>query len=230
MDKTLILREIKTHLGYKKEIEFADFLEIKPQTLNSWYTRNSFDYEVLYAKCEKWINPHWLLTGEGEMLKDSDVSGVAEASGTYNIKTDNNVKIQAIPLYSLEAAAGIVQLFRDSIPTKEYITVPNLPRCDGAIYINGDSMYPLLKSGDIVMYKQVQDIKNYTFIWGQMYLINFQTDGEDYTAVKYIQKNPDNTLINLVSQNDNHQTIELDKTRIRALALIKASIRINTMN
>jgi phage repressor protein C with HTH and peptisase S24 domain len=139
--------------------------------------------------------------------------------------------IQQVPLYSLEATAGIAQLFRDNHPTKEFISIPNLPKCDGALYINGDSMYPLLKSGDIVMYKQINDIANCIFVWGEMYLISFHSDGDDYSTVKYIQKSEEGKdHIKLVSQNHNHQPIDIPRTSIRALALIKASIRINTMN
>lgn len=45
-----------------------------------------------------------------------------------------------------------------------------IPKCDGGLRIVGDSMYPLLKSGDIVFYKQVHDIMH-SIIWGEMYLI-----------------------------------------------------------
>lgn len=58
--------------------------------------------------------------------------------------------------------ASIVPLFQNSDEIKpiDHISIPNLPKCDGAVYVAGDSMYPLLKSGDIVMYKEVIDIKN----------------------------------------------------------------------
>ncbi len=68
IDKELILNEIKNHLGIKKDAEFARFLGIKPQTLSSWYSRNTFDIELLYAKCE-FLNAEWLLTGKGDMVK-----------------------------------------------------------------------------------------------------------------------------------------------------------------
>lgn len=230
IDKSLILNEIKLHYGMKKDVDFAIFLGISQSTLSSWHSRQTFDAELIIAKCED-IDANWLLTGKGSMLKDQPtVHSVSEPQALYGNKADRNLESQRIPLYSVEAAAGIVQLFQDTKPTKEFIMIPNLPKCDGAVPINGDSMYPLLKSGDIVMYKQVHDIVNYTYIWGQMYLINFVTDGEDYTTVKYIQKSTDLKMIVLVSQNENHQSIEIDKTRIRALALIKGSIRINTMN
>lgn len=70
IDKKLILSEIKNELGFKRDAEFARFLGIKPQTLSSWYSRNTYDTELLYAKCE-FLNAEWLLTGKGEMLKNS---------------------------------------------------------------------------------------------------------------------------------------------------------------
>ena len=46
-------------------------------------------------------------------------------------------------------------------------------------------MYPLLKSGDIVLYKQLKDIGD--IFWGDMYLLSIDIDGEEYITVKYIQ-------------------------------------------
>ena len=47
-------------------------------------------------------------------------------------------------------------------------------------------MYPLLKSGDIVLYKQLGNIDD--IFWGDMYLLSIDIDGEEYVTVKYIQK------------------------------------------
>ena len=60
-----------------------------------------------------------------------------------------------------------------------------IPKCDGGLRIVGDSMYPLLKSGDIVFYKQVHDIMH-SIIWGEMYLISFDIDGDEYVSVEHL--------------------------------------------
>lgn len=70
MDKPLILNKIKTYLKIEKNTDFAEFLEIKPTTLAMWYKRNTFDIELLFKKCE-FIDANWLLTGQGEMLKNT---------------------------------------------------------------------------------------------------------------------------------------------------------------
>ncbi|MBK5213591.1 MAG: S24 family peptidase [Flavobacteriaceae bacterium] len=150
----------------------------------------------------------------------------------FKLRTDANYDDQAIPLYSLEAAAGLVELFQEhnDIQPIDTIHIPNLPKCDGAVFVAGDSMYPLLKSGDIVMYKQVHDIKNDIF-WGQMYLVSLASNGDEYVMVKYIQRSPKgDDYVTLVSENRHHQDKDIKISKIRALALIKGSVRINTMN
>ena len=39
------------------------------------------------------------------------------------------------------------------------IQIPSIPVCDGALYISGDSMYPILKSGDIVGFKEMTSFR-----------------------------------------------------------------------
>jgi phage repressor protein C with HTH and peptisase S24 domain len=148
----------------------------------------------------------------------------------YNFRTDSDQELQQIPLYNMEAIAGLVPLFNDSIKhiPIDYIQIPNLPKCDGAIYITGDSMYPLLKSGDIVLYKRVDDIINCIF-WGEMYLISVDMGGEEYVTVKFIQKSDQPDFIRLVSHNQHHDDKDVPVSKIRALAFVKASIRINSM-
>ena len=68
MDKALIINELKNYLNIKTDSEFAKFLGLKQNTISSWKSRNSLDYDLIISKCDQ-INANWLLTGEGEMLK-----------------------------------------------------------------------------------------------------------------------------------------------------------------
>ena len=169
------------------------------------------------------VNPEWLESGKGEMFNaEPDLTA-------YMRRTDSSLPLQSVPLYSIEGTAGLVPLFTDRVQTKpvNYIHIPNLPKCDGAIYVVGDSMYPLLKSGDIVLYKQLHDIND--VFWGDMYLLSIDIDGEEYITVKYIQKSEREGYVKLVSQNPHHADKEIEIGRIRAIALVKASIRMNSM-
>lgn len=169
------------------------------------------------------VNPDWIETGKGRMFN-------AEPNLTpYMHRTDNSLPMQSVPLYSIEGTAGLVPLFTEQAEIKplNFIHIPNLPKCDGAIYVVGDSMYPLLKSGDIVLYKQLNNVED--VFWGDMYLLSIDIDGEEYITVKYVQKSEHEGFVKLVSQNQHHADKEVEISRIRAIALIKASVRMHTI-
>ncbi|SHH26460.1 S24 family peptidase [Flavobacterium defluvii] len=174
------------------------------------------------------INSEWFLTGNGPMLKENNTNIVIMNNDR---KTTDSLHVsQEIPLYDLEAVAGLRELFSSGKPQRvlDTIKIPNLPKCDGAISVTGDSMYPLLKSGDIILYKETE-FENIFF--GEMYLLSVKlNDWEEYITVKYVQKSEQgNEFVKLVSQNSHHQPKDIHISKISALALIKASIRINTM-
>lgn len=63
-----------------------------------------------------------------------------------------------------------------------------------------------------------------------MYLLSIDLDGEEYIVVKYIQKSDRGEgYVKLVSQNPHHADKEIEISRIRAIALVKASIRMNSI-
>lgn len=165
-------------------------------------------------------------------LEDIPVS-FSEPEKIYRLKNEKTFTGQQIPLYDVEASAGIVELFRKQDGKNkpiDFISIPNLPKCDGAIYVTGDSMYPLLKSGDIVMYKQLQNSMDNIF-YGEMYLISLDLDGDEYISVKWLQRSDKGEeWIKLVSENRHHQPKDVHLSKVKALALIKGSIRINSMN
>lgn len=199
-------------------------------------------FEILTDISNKFveINIEWLLTGKGEMLKNKysfneNINIVSEPEQELTVrklKTDYfDVDKQQIPLYDIQAAAGFTFLFSNQnqqIPL-DYIRIPNAPKCDGALYIRGDSMYPLLKSGDIACYKSIQTLDDIRY--GEMYLLDIENTSDRYLAVKYIQKSDlGNDYLRLVSENKHHDPRDEFKGNIKALALIKATIRYNTIS
>lgn len=211
----------------KRMNAFSRSIDAPESTTRSYVDRGSkpsVDYLEKVARAIVNINTEWLLTGEGDMFKTPE-----NKLQEYTKPTDKRVDEQEVPLYDFEAAAGLTKLFSNAENILDFIRVPNLPKCDGAVHISGDSMYPLLKSGDIVMYKQVQDIRG-SILWGEMYLLSAEIGGDLLTLVKYIQRSEEGKeYVKLVSQNQYHSPIDIPLKNIRALALIKASIRINSM-
>lgn len=202
------------------------------------------------------LNADWLLTGRGEILltkipenvlkqnedkfedafedkrkfrKTSSIEKLA-VDHIFPLRTDRLVERQLIPIYDMEAVAGLVPLFAENYNQSiiEVMETTLIPKCDGGLRIVGDSMYPLLKSGDIVFYKQIHDILH-GIVWGEMYLISFDIDGEEFVSVKYLQKSDLPDHITLVSYNEHHKPLDIHVSRIRALAFIKASLRLNSI-
>lgn len=210
--------------------EFARMIGVSPQAINTWISRDTFDIETIYSKCVN-ISPEWLLTGKGPMLKSEREEPQVEVKPIHHPRsTEKKEETQVVYLYDFEASAGLRALFDNNRQNIiDTIKIPNLPKCDGAIHIVGDSMYPLLKSGDIILYKQMPlDINN--LLYGEMYLLSYDIDGDDYIVLKYIRKSEQGEpFVTLGSENPAHAPRDIDFRRITALALVKASVRINCM-
>ena len=210
--------------------EFARMIGVSPQAINTWISRDTFDIETIYSKCVN-ISPEWLLTGKGPMLKSEREEPQVEVKPIHHPRsTEKKEETQVVYLYDFEASAGLRALFDNNRQNIiDTIKIPNLPKCDGAIHIVGDSRYPLLKSGDIILYKQMPlDINN--LLYGEMYLLSYDIDGDDYIVVKYIRKSEQGEpFVPLGSENPAHAPRDIDFRRITALALVKASVRINCM-
>lgn len=227
-DKTLILNRFKEAKNFSTDIELADFLGISKSTLSNWYKRNSIDYDLLFSKCEQ-IDMNWLLSGEGSMLKGDPVV-TAQVVPSFRKTNDPLHEIQRIPLFRLEATMGIVPLLSnngiDPDCIVDYLSIPDLAKCDGAIYATGDSMYPLLKSGDIIAYKTISP-ENIFF--GEMYLLSVILDEDtSYKTIKWVQKSElGDDYVKLVSHNQHHDSKDIKISQIAAIGMIRASIRLH---
>ena len=170
------------------------------------------------------LSSEWLLRGEGSMLKE-DKTGVTLLSHS---KVPETLSSQDIILYDISAAANLKTLLGDKTQNiLGKISIPDIPKCDGAVYVKGDSMYPLLKSGDIIAYKEVHNFDS--VVKGEMYLISFELDGDEYLTVKYVNHSEKEGCIKLVSYNPHHDPMDIPVSSIYAMALVKVSIRMNTM-
>ncbi|MCW3168944.1 S24 family peptidase [Chryseobacterium sp. 09-1422] len=214
----------------EKEIGVANGTLSKPFKANTTIKTDTLEkFLNIYTD----INPFWVLDSSNAMIK-SDVESIKDSVQVYNTKgrktKDAVMSMQEVPFYNLEATAGLQELFNSGKPQKvlDTIKIPNLPKCDGALTVTGDSMYPLLKSGDIVLYKQTSVD---SIFYGEMYLVSVKIDDwEEYVTVKYVQKSDKGEdFVKLVSQNQHHQSKDIKVKNIQAIAMVKASVRFNTM-
>lgn len=202
------------------------------------------------------ISPGWLLTGEGNMLKSHEQNDECQSQAhPYgdDFSTDKGTKnpdneqikpaqkssytslvnsktkevlhaISSFPLYNIDASAGLNKLFIGDSELLGQISIPNAPRCDGAVYVIGDSMYPLLKSGDIIAYRQVYNLDS--IIYGEIYLIQLENDGDISIVVKYVKRSEKgDDYIKLVSYNKEHDPKDVPLSWVRAIARVTLTIR-----
>lgn len=174
------------------------------------------------------ISSEWLLTGKGNMLKDE-----VEAKGTVIPLANSKSSEKMLPmsvfnLYDIDISAGLTRLFgEDGDRRKAYlgqISIPNMPKCDGAVKVIGDSMYPLLKSGDIIAYREIHNIE--AIQWGEIYILQLEYDSDISVVVKYVKKSElgsDHVL--LVSYNKEHDPKDIDVKNITAIARVILCIR-----
>lgn len=115
-------------------------------------------------------------------------------------------------LYDISAAANLKTLLADR---PQYalgrIVIPNIPVCDGAVYVSGDSMYPILKSGDIVGFRSINSFSDVIFC--EMYIVSFERGGDEYLTVKYVNRSEVKGCIKLVSYNPHHDPMDLPWSR-----------------
>lgn len=165
------------------------------------------------------LGAKWLMTGEGNMLEDTpnqpiQITNLQPAATT--------IAEQSIPVYDLQMGSQRSNLFDGGLTPINYISLPNLPKCDGAMVLyGGDTMTPALETGDILVYRRVKDIRKGLFL-GHMYIVTFELEGEEYLLVRRIEQSEDKDSLKLVN-NKMSQDILLDS--IKGMAMVKASIR-----
>ena len=164
------------------------------------------------------LNPNWLLTGKSSMLNGTEDSSIVSSQTPTG----------GIPLFNLKAIGGLHAIFKQqhAVQPESYISIPNMPKCDGAIEVAVDTMYPLLKRGDIVLFKHITDIPQALF-WGELYLISINNSDDEFITMRYVQPGSQAHTITLVSENKHYQDKEISLEKINGMALVKASIRMN---
>lgn len=160
------------------------------------------------------INPEWLLTGKGDMLKDKKLKAVLAD------ETD-----KGYPLINATAIGGVansVFSFTDR-DVKAYYKIPKFShkKVDFMIEVEGSSMYPKYNSGDVVA---CTIIKDSTFIqWNKTHVIATREQG---IIIKRIKKGLEDDFLTMVSDNNSYDPFEVPKTEITGIALVVGVIRL----
>lgn len=232
---TLYIMDTKGRILYYADIKGVKVSALERQlSLGRNYFRNtakvSVEAVVSFLSVYSEVSPEWLLTGEGDMLKQSPVHDTTDnIIPLSHPKTPDKIyPMSEFNLYDIDVSAGLSRLFsEDGDRNRAYlgkISIPNMPKCDGAVKVIGDSMYPLLKSGDIIAYKEVHRIESVQY--GEIYILQIENDSDVSVVVKYVKKSSEgNEYLNLVSYNKEHDPKDVKKESITAMARVILCIR-----
>lgn len=147
---------------------------------------------------------------------------------TFSLRSDHITESQYVPLYDLYAFAGLVPANVEEHEPDELVYVQSVPLCDGAMRVKGNSMYPKLENGDMVLYKTTQSRRGGLF-FGEMYVVAYIEDGEEHIVIKYVDESPKDGYYTLRSANPEYAPWDIPRDSVRQLAIVKASIRHYTM-
>ncbi|NDV96481.1 hypothetical protein D0T84_16390 [Dysgonomonas sp. 521] len=192
MDNNLsyIKERILTYADYKG-IAKSDFVEGIGMTYgnfkgsNKYRPLNSDAIENILTSCVD-LNPMWLLTGQGSMLKTNtkdfpdireDVRVVSESNNSYERKL--------IPFFDgiVEAGTQTVANMDGTYPTEMVDAGDFFQDATAVMAVHGDSMLPDYKPGSLVALKEVYDKRQ--VIPGQDYVI----ETSEFRVIKRIQSN-----------------------------------------
>lgn len=153
------------------------------------------------------LNIDWILSGKGSMLKEESLLPVATSP--------RNV----IRYYNMDASAGNVEMFENENSVEyEDLIIPGFSDCQKALNVWGDSMYPILKSGEIVILKEWDE----SFIeYGKIFLIVTKNGNR---MIKYLKPGSESGKIKCVSENTAHDPFEIQIGDIHKLFLVKGHI------
>lgn len=177
---------------------------------------------VLSTGCDK----NWLLTGEGEMIKDhsgshsikNEVVEVTEQEREMLAEGLMNGSFRLVPLKNIDSVGGI-HSENEFSPSEQY-TIKMLPftearEGDVAILQSGNSMYPTIPSGSVLLIREVVDWREY-FGYGGIYVL-WLRDGRRITKeVRRYDADPQN-YVWCVSYNPDIADEELPKSMIRGV-------------
>nr|DAH45445.1 MAG TPA: putative transcriptional regulator [Caudoviricetes sp.] len=226
MDKTKMLEGLIRHYTKGNKAQFAKLLGVSAQTISAWIARNTFDAELIYAKC-RYVDSSWLLTGEGAMLQETENNNAPTPKHTVEIAHQvPHGSSEGIPLIPLDAVAGFPAESGGGVRLEdcERYVIPEFENkgANFLIRVSGDSMVPLYYSGDLLACRKITDIR--FFQWGTVYVL----ETSQGVLVKRVQESVDHAdSILCVSENSSvHHPFLLPRDDIRSLSIIVGLVRL----
>ncbi|WP_439557800.1 XRE family transcriptional regulator [Dyadobacter sp.] len=201
---------------------FAEELGISATTADIERGRTRIPGQVVKELLKKYhINPLWLFGESSQKYLHSD-----KVSVTPKVVTVDSEGKENIVLVNAKAAAGYPSNIGDAqwFERLPAFGIP-LPEYRNATFrgfqVDGDSMSPVLQSGEWIVGKAVDDMDGLSN--RRMYVVVTA----DSVLVKKIQKEANSGFVNLVSLNPDYAPIRIDQNEIREMWQVSSKLTFN---
>ena len=213
------MKELRTLLNISQK-EFSSTLGVSQGTISDIENgRKGPSRSVLISLNKKFgVNANWLLIGGNEKVfraKEDDVTLFEEEQSI--------VKRRGVPFYDIDVAAHIAEMFESAVAPSFFVDFEPFNDCSAYLPIYGDSMFPLIQSGDIVAIKKLTNTD--VILWGEAHLVITSPDANNLRTVKLVYQNENPEKITLRASNPNFRgdTI-VDKAAILSIYIVKGII------
>lgn len=231
-----------------KNSQFAKSIGVAESNIRSYLSGTQPKFDVLSNIATKFaINCEWLLTGNGQMLKEEAKSIPYDLVRTDPAKGKNYIPptvpleappqpdaipladakgagfMKPIPLVTATAAAGFgnghFSIAEKDV--KEYYVIPKFRFCkvDFMIEVSGLSMYPHFNPGDVIACTILTDRK---FLqWNKCHVIATREQG---ILVKRLMPSEQDGFLTAVSDNKEYPPFDIPLEEITGIALVVGSV------
>lgn len=159
------------------------------------------------------ISESWLMFGEGEML-------IGENKIEKHISNNTGL---GVPYYDIDISASLTESFSDVKEAPEfYVDFRPFNDCTVYLPVFGDSMYPLISSGEIVALKKVDNPEYIQY--GEPHLIITNSESNNMRTLKIIRKHQNDEMIILKPVNPLFDEMTIPRKSILSLYIVKGKI------
>lgn len=202
-----VIKKLKELLDIKTDFELAKLLDVKPNTVSSWKSRESLHFEKIIALCEM----HKI------DLNTLFLAGT-ESNNSFNIykRRVKMISVEHHFEYCLDAKNALAICPTFIYPTEEEV--------DTAFQISSENMYPTIKVSSYVLSKKIslQDLKPWN-----LYVLVLKDKG----IVCYrFKRKTDTSELFFISDNENYENLIVPENQVKEVFCVRGAFIGNNKN
>jgi len=233
--------------------QFAKRLGVSAQGVSTWLSRGTLDIEAIYAKCEN-INPEWLLTGKGEMLKEDNsipedlvrtdpTKGInyigataptgASMTTSHSCSTSSGVTVERTASIATQPGEGIplipIEAMAGALTSEQTVLEYECERYVVPMFKGADFLIPVKGSSMYPKYSSGDIVACQRVSMSDLFFQwnkVYVIDTNQGALIKRIKPGSDKDHVLIVSDNEKYDPFELPFSAIHAVALVIGVIRL----